>query len=174
MLVVFIVTLFGLIQISIAQKQEELSTKEKQIQNIAKLAEKLSDRQHQKYCERFGSKYAQNPEAWKMVKGECVDKLVYHRDEAHLPANFPVAKMKIDDEMQMKIMGIHNKCASLVQTNPCLPEEWANVKKCIRDEGIRVDLFNVGKPNGVMPKNMATISLGLSTSIFECSNRTLQ
>lgn len=34
---------------------------------------------------------------------------------------------------------------------------------------MRVDLLNAGQAGGAMPKNMPTISLGIASSIFECT-----
>lgn len=63
----------------------------KQMENIANLAEKMSDRQREKYCERFGEKIASRVDVWPTIMTECIDKLVFDRSNAHLPENFPVS-----------------------------------------------------------------------------------
>lgn len=70
--------------------------------------------------------------------------------------------------MSKKIEDIHRSCSSLVN-NPCVGDDWKNVKKCIRDNGMKVDVLNAGQAGAAMPKNMPTISLGIASSIFECT-----
>lgn len=63
----------------------------KQMENVANLAEKMSDRQREKYCERFGDKISSRAEVWPRIMKECIDMLVFDRSQAHLPENFPVS-----------------------------------------------------------------------------------
>ena len=79
----------------------------------------------------------------------------------------------MNNEINQKVMSIHQKCAKMV-TNPCVGDQWNQVKRCIRDEGLAINVLNVGQPGGAVPKNMASISLSLASSIFECTEKALQ
>ena len=64
---------------------------QKQAENVLMLAEKMSDRQHQKYCERFGEEFLKNPDLPKLIQHNCIEKLVFNSDNKYLPENFPVS-----------------------------------------------------------------------------------
>lgn len=130
-----------------------------QVENFANLAEKMSDRQHVKYCERFGDIFKTDAaNVWPKIHEQCIEKMV--KDGEQLPKNFP----KIDGEMRKKLVAIFEVCAPPVK-NPCIPEEWTQIKKCIRDQALNNKLFEV---NGhqALPKNVPSISLGLATAVL--------
>ncbi|KAH9520885.1 hypothetical protein DERF_004569 [Dermatophagoides farinae] len=113
-----------------------------QIENFANLAEKISDRQHTKYCERFGNLLSEKSEIiWPQVNSRCIERMV--RDGAELPSNFP----KIDADMRKKIVTIFERCGPIVH-NPCIPQEWVAIKHCIRDQAFNTKLLEL---NGTAP-----------------------
>lgn len=138
-----------------------------QIENFANLAEKVSDRQHHKYCEKFGDILAkQSAVLWPKVHHQCIEKMV--KDGSQLPPSFP----KIDAEMRKKIIAIFEVCAPPVR-NPCVQSEWATIKSCIRDQSFKTKLLEVGGQQA-LPKNVPSISLGLATAVLECTDKVVK
>lgn len=162
-------TLGTLLSFTTAQRNSQLD-------NFANLAEKMSDRQHQKYCERFSGAFEANTDTlWPKVHDQCIENMV--RKGENLPPNFPVSQdilivfifdsistffQKIEPHIRERIINIHEACSKIVK-NPCKDDDWLKVKKCVRDESFNTKLLN--SPQG-LPRNMPSISLGLASSIF--------
>lgn len=158
--VLVVVVLLGF-DIAIAQPNRN------QVENFANLAEKISDRQHTKYCERFGNILNEQADIiWPQVNSRCIERMV--RDGTELPSNFP----KIDADMRKKIVIIFEQCGPIVR-NPCIPQEWTAIKHCIRDQAFNTKLLEVnGQPH--LPKNVPSISLGLATAVLECTDKVVK
>lgn len=61
-----------------------------QLDSFMNLAERMSDRQHQKFCQRFAAAFdARAAELWPKVHDECIENMI--RKGANLPANFPAS-----------------------------------------------------------------------------------
>ncbi|KAF7492088.1 hypothetical protein SSS_02505 [Sarcoptes scabiei] len=135
-----------------------------QIDNFAHLAEKMSDRQHAKYCERYGEMLQrQSKDLWPQIHTRCIEQMV--RGETPLPSSFP----KIDDQMRGKIIEIFDVCAPAVK-NPCLQNQWVQTKKCIREQAFNTRLLNANVQQS-LPKNVPSLSLALASAIFECTEK---